>query len=365
MTGGTVQDFLVIDQITKSFDVTRAVDAVSMTVQQGEVFSLLGPSGCGKTTLLRMLAGFVKPDSGRLLLQGKDITDVPPEKRPVNTVFQNYALFPHLTVWENIAFGLKMAGRSQSFIHHAVENMLNLVKMGDYAHASPVQLSGGQKQRVAIARALVNKPQVLLLDEPLAALDLKLRQHMLSELSAIHREVGTTFIYVTHDQGEALSLSDRIAVMNEGHVEQIDTPTALYEKPINEFVAGFIGDANLLLGIVRECSEDHLLRIEVAGFGDVFVQASTKVESGNRVTLVLRPEHLHCQIGSCEKGQGLNAFPARVEEVIYGGSQERLRLKSNALLLQAQRIRHGAAPPLNVGMNCWVTFEPTSCRIIG
>ncbi|MCX6855463.1 MAG: ABC transporter ATP-binding protein, partial [Verrucomicrobia bacterium] len=333
MTGGTVQDFLVIDQITKSFDVTRAVDSVSITVQEGEIFSLLGPSGCGKTTLLRLLAGFVKPDSGRLILNGADITDLPPEKRPVNTVFQNYALFPHLTVRENIAFGLQMAGRSRAYIGHAVEDMLTLVKLQEHIHHLPAQLSGGQKQRVAIARALVNKPQVLLLDEPLAALDLKLRQHMLSELSAIHREVGTTFIYVTHDQGEALSLSDRIAVLNQGRVEQLDTPTALYEKPINEFVAGFIGDANLLLGIVRDSSEDHLLRIEVAGFGDVFVQASTKVESGNRVTLVLRPEHLHCQTGSCEKGQGLNTFPARVEEVIYGGSQERLRLKSSALLL--------------------------------
>jgi spermidine/putrescine transport system ATP-binding protein len=260
-----VSDFFVIDQVSKSFDSSPVVDSVSMTIRQGEVFSLLGPSGCGKTTLLRMLAGFIRPDSCRLFLNGKDITDLPPEKRPVNTVFQNYALFPHLNVQDNIAFGLQMAGRSRAFIGHEIERMLTLVKMVDYAHSLPAQLSGGQKQRVAIARALINQPQVLLLDEPLAALDLKLRQHMLSELSAIHREVGTTFIYVTHDQEEALSLSDRIAVMNQGRVEQIDTPRALYNDPVNEFVAGFImysreiGSLRLLLRIKELTEGDNLL----------------------------------------------------------------------------------------------------------
>jgi spermidine/putrescine transport system ATP-binding protein len=360
-----VNDFLVIDQVSKSFDTSPVVDSVSISIHQGEVFSLLGPSGCGKTTLLRMLAGFVRPDSGRIWLCGKDITDLPPEKRPVNTVFQNYALFPHLNVQENIAFGLQLAGRSQSYIRREVERMLTLVKMVDYAHSLPAQLSGGQRQRVAIARALINQPQVLLLDEPLAALDLKLRQHMLSELSAIHREIGTTFIYVTHDQGEALSLSDRIAVMNQGCVEQIDTPTALYDYPVNDFVAGFIGDANLMLGIIRERCAKSLLRVEVAGLGDVLVQASADLELGRRVTLLVRPEHLQCSQNRHDEGCSSNGFPAIVEEVIYAGSHEKMRLKSGLQALIAQRFRDGAGLPIRVGTACFVSFDPKTCRIVG
>ena len=336
-----------------------------MTIRQGEVFSLLGPSGCGKTTLLRMLAGFIRPDSGRLFLNGKDITDLPPEKRPVNTVFQNYALFPHLNVQENIAFGLQMAGRSRAFIGHEIERMLTLVKMMDYAHSLPAQLSGGQKQRVAIARALINQPQVLLLDEPLAALDLKLRQHMLSELSAIHREVGTTFIYVTHDQEEALSLSDRIAVMNQGRVEQIDTPRALYNDPVNEFVAGFIGDANLMLGIVRERCGENLFLVEVTGWGSVLAQASVELELGRRVTLLLRPEHLQCSQERPDDGSLKIAFPAMVDEFIYAGSYEKIRLKSGLQALLVQRFRDGVELPMKAGMECFVTFEPKVCRIVG
>lgn len=336
-----------------------------MSIHQGEVFSLLGPSGCGKTTLLRMLAGFIRPDSGRLFLNGKDITDLPPEKRPVNTVFQNYALFPHLNVQENIAFGLQLAGRSRAYIRREVERMLTLVKMVDYAHSLPAQLSGGQKQRVAIARALVNQPQVLLLDEPLAALDLKLRQHMLSELSAIHHEVGTTFIYVTHDQGEALSLSDRIAVLNQGCVEQIDTPTALYDHPVNDFVAGFIGDANLIPGVIRERGAEDLLRVEVAGLGDVFVQASAAFELGRRVTLLVRPEHLHCSQSRRDEGCLKNAFPATVEEIIYAGSHQKMRLKSGLQAWIALRFRDGAGLPIRVGTTCFVSFDSKICHIVG
>ena len=189
-----MDDFLVIDQISKTFGTQRAVDAVSLTVAKGEAFSLLGPSGCGKTTLLRMIAGFERPDSGRILVNGQDITTLPPEQRPVNTVFQNYALFPHLSVWENVAFGLRMSRRPREEIRSGVDRMLELVRLSEHARKRPAQLSGGQRQRVAIARALVNRPQVLLLDEPLAALDLKLRQHMLMELNTIHEQVGTTFI---------------------------------------------------------------------------------------------------------------------------------------------------------------------------
>jgi spermidine/putrescine transport system ATP-binding protein len=263
-----VQEFLVIDNVTKSFGPLRAVDGVSLQIARGEVFSLLGPSGCGKTTLLRMLAGFERPDSGRILLKGQDITDLPPERRPVNTVFQNYALFPHLSVWDNMAFGLRMAGKPKAAITAAVERMLELVRLKDHARKRPAQLSGGQRQRVAIARALVNEPEVLLLDEPLAALDLKLRQHMLSELTALHQQVGATFIYVTHDQEEALSLSHRIAVLNEGRVEQVATPDTLYESPATGFVASFIGDANFFEGVMRADG-----RVAVAGIGDFPISA--------------------------------------------------------------------------------------------
>ena len=217
-------DFLVFDHVTKRFGSLTAVDDVSFSIKKGEFFSLLGPSGCGKTTLLRMLGGFERPDSGRIWLDGKDITDATPNNRRVHTVFQNYALFPTMTIWDNIAFSLRIAKKPKAEIEKSVDAMLEMIRMGDHAWKYPSQLSGGQKQRVAIARALVDRPQVLLLDEPLAALDLKLRQHMLLELDTIHDQVGITFMYVTHDQGEAMSLSDRIAVMNRGRVEQLDTP---------------------------------------------------------------------------------------------------------------------------------------------
>ena len=224
-------DFLVFDHVTKRFGALTAVDDVSLSIAKGEFFSLLGPSGCGKTTLLRMLGGFERPDSGRIYLEGKDITDLPPDQRRVHTVFQNYALFPTMTIWDNIAFSLKLAKKTKSEIEEKVDAILEMIQMSEHAWKYPDQLSGGQKQRVAIARALVDRPQVLLLDEPLAALDLKLRQHMLIELDTIHDQVGITFMYVTHDQGEAMSLSDRIAVVNKGRIEQLDVPAKIYEAP--------------------------------------------------------------------------------------------------------------------------------------
>ena len=216
--------FIELQGVTKRFGASTVVDRVDLSLAKGEVFSLLGPSGCGKTTLLRMLAGFLTPDEGRVIVNGQDLTHTPPNRRPINTVFQNYALFPHLSVWQNIAFGPTVAKRPKAEIAAEVQRMLALIRMEEHAQKKPAQISGGQKQRVAIARALINRPELLLLDEPLAALDLKLRQHMLLELERIHDEVGTTFLFVTHDQGEAMSLSDRIAVMNLGRVEQIGTP---------------------------------------------------------------------------------------------------------------------------------------------
>ena len=314
-------EFLEFREVSKSFGSITAVDNVSLEVKRGEFFSLLGPSGCGKTTMLRLLAGFERPDSGRVLLDGADITDLPPNKRKVNTIFQNYALFPHMTVWENIAFGLKVAKKPFHEISREVDKMLQLIQMTDQSHKKPDQLSGGQKQRVAVARALINKPQVLLLDEPLAALDLKLRQRMLIELDLIHDEVGITFLYVTHDQGEAMSLSDRIAVMSAGKVQQIGTPPEVYETPRTSFVAAFIGDTNFFEGSVESLLNGDYSRIKVEDFPDIVCFNDKQILAGNPVYLSIRPEKIRI---SRDKPEDLpphvNLYPAKVEDVIYLGS---------------------------------------------
>jgi spermidine/putrescine transport system ATP-binding protein len=359
-----VQDFLVIDHVTKAFGSSRAVDGVSLEIGRGEVFSLLGPSGCGKTTLLRMLAGFEQPDGGSIRLDGQDMTSLPPEKRPVNTVFQNYALFPHLSVWENIAFGLKMAGRGRAEIKTAVERMLTLTRLEEQALKRPAQLSGGQKQRVAIARALVNEPQVLLLDEPLAALDLKLRQHMLGELNTLHREVGTTFIYVTHDQGEALSLSDRIAVMNAGRVEQVATPRTLYESPANAFVAGFIGDANFFRASVQEMMPGGFVRVQIDGLGRPAVMSSLDLKPGDAVRVMVRPESLHLADEHPHASERVNSTQAVVEEVFYLGAHQRVRLRAGGQVLYAQYSGGERRAALTVGRALWVIFHPEAGRVI-
>jgi spermidine/putrescine transport system ATP-binding protein len=318
-----MQGTLTFDHVTKRFGSFTAVDDVSLEITHGMTFSLLGPSGCGKTTLLRMAAGFEKPDSGRILLDGRDITDLPPEKRPVNTVFQNYALFPHLTVRENIAFGLRIAKRPEAEIRQEVDRMLELVDLATHADKMPVKLSGGQKQRVGIARALANKPRVLLLDEPLAALDLKLRQRLIVELDAIHDEVGITFVYVTHDQGEAMSISDRIAVMNKGKIEQIGAPAEIYETPRSSFVAAFIGDTNFIEGRVTETLDTRFSRAEIPGLGKVMIDNDKPVRPGDRIHLSLRPEKLVVTREKPTVGDRVNAIPGSIEDVIYFGSHTR------------------------------------------
>lgn len=318
-----MQGTLRFENVSKRFGAFTAVDRVTLEIEHGRVFSLLGPSGCGKTTLLRMAAGFERPDEGRVWLDGKDITHLPPEQRPVNTVFQNYALFPHLTVRQNIAFGLNIAKLPKKSIAHEVERMLELVDLTEHAEKLPAKLSGGQKQRVGIVRALANKPRVLLLDEPLAALDLKLRQRLLVELDAIHDEVGITFLYVTHDQSEAMSISDTIAVMNKGRIEQIGKPAEIYETPRTSFVAAFIGDTNFLEGRVTQSHGSRFSRAEIPGLGTVMIDNDKPVRPGDRIHLSLRPEKLMVSRDKPAVGDWDNAVPGTVEDVIYFGSHTR------------------------------------------
>jgi spermidine/putrescine transport system ATP-binding protein len=272
---------------------------VNLTINKGEFFSLLGPSGCGKTTLLRIIAGFENPDSGPLTLDGENVLSLPPNKRPTNTVFQNYALFPHLTVFENIAFSPKLKRAASSEIKNKVDEYIHLVNLEGHAHKKPNQLSGGQKQRVAIARALINEPRVLLLDEPLSALDAKLRQHMLIELDRIHDEIGITFIYVTHDQQEALSVSDRLAVMNQGDILQVGTPHEIYESPATDFVARFIGETNLFDGTIIKAekidvqgSMEFMVELQIPEIGIVKVTTVDEVHVGQLVSFTIRPEKI-------------------------------------------------------------------------
>lgn len=333
--------FLEFDGVSRHFGPVRAVDGVSLAVQRGEFFSLLGPSGCGKTTLLRILAGFERPDQGRVLLDGVDITELPPNQRKVNTIFQNYALFPHLDVRGNIAFGLRIAGRPRREIDAEVDRMLALIQMEEQADKRPDQISGGQKQRVAIARALINKPQVLLLDEPLAALDLKLRQRMLIELDLIHDEVGITFLYVTHDQGEAMSLSDRIAVMNQGKIEQLGSPAEIYEAPRTSFVAAFIGDTNFFEGHVAGTEGEEYSVLRIDGFPDVRVFNDKQIRIGDPVYLSVRPEKIRISRERPDATPGHNIVPAHVEEVVYLGSHTKywVRVQEYRIAIYRQHNR--------------------------
>jgi spermidine/putrescine transport system ATP-binding protein len=287
--------------------------------------------------MLRLAAGFERPDAGRVRLDGRDITELPPEKRRLNTIFQSYALFPHMTVRDNIAYGLRVAKRPKAEVEAEVEKMLRLVRMTDQADKKPDLLSGGQKQRVAIARALINKPDVLLLDEPLAALDLKLRQRMLVELDLIHDEVGLTFLYVTHDQGEAMSLSDRIAVMEAGRIEQVGTPAEIYEAPRTSFVAAFIGDTNFLEGEVADAADGEHSRLNVEGLPPVVCYNDKTLGPGNPVFLSIRPEKVHISRDRPEGAPLRNVFPARVEDVIYLGALTKYWVRAGDLRIQVLR----------------------------
>ncbi len=311
--------------LTKRFNEVRAVDDVSLTIGTGEFFSLLGPSGCGKTTTLRMIGGFELPTSGLIELRGQNVTREPPDKRPVNMVFQSYALFPHLDVAGNIAFGLKRRHVARGEIARRVGEVLELVHLSGYEKRRPNELSGGQQQRVALARALVNRPNVLLLDEPLGALDLKLRKRLQIELKRIQLEVGITFVYVTHDQEEALTMSDRIAVMNRGRIEQLGTPEELYDRPATTFVADFIGTTNLLHGVV-EAVEAGAAVVRLAS-GDLCRVGTVGRAVGETVDLSVRPESI--TIAPLPNGNGSSALlGATIQQAAYLGATVQYQLRT-------------------------------------
>lgn len=328
-----------IKQVSKAFGDFRVLKDVDLEIKKGEFFSLLGPSGCGKTTLLRIIAGFEHPDSGLVLLDGSDVLPLPPNKRHLNTVFQNYALFPHLSVFDNIAFPLRLRKESEAVIKEEVFKYIKLVELEGHAHKKPAQLSGGQKQRVAIARALINEPSVLLLDEPLSALDAKLRQHMLIELDRIHDKIGITFIYVTHDQQEALSVSDRIAVMSQGNVLQVGTPHEIYESPADAFVARFIGETNLFEGTVKEVQSTgenastgenvSLVSLSIPELGEVLVTTVYELEVDQRVCFTVRPEKVRITSEEPKSSKGnLNVRRGMVDEPIYSGFQTKFYVRT-------------------------------------
>ena len=323
---------LEIRNITRRFGDFVAVDNVSLDIEAGEFFTLLGPSGCGKTTILRMIAGFDLPDAGQILLDGKDLADTPAERRPVHTVFQSYALFPHMTVAQNVAFPLRMARRPPAEIERMLREALEQVHLTDKAGAYPHELSGGQKQRVALARGLVNRPRVLLLDEPLGALDAKLREEMQVELINLQRDVGITFVFVTHAQVEALALSHRIAVMDQGKVAQVDEPARLYGFPKTRFVADFIGHINQLEAEVVESTHGHL-RLAVAGLGEIIAPPAREAAAGTSGVFAIRPEQVRIGVHG-ELDELKNHFSGVVHNLLYRGdvSVYRVRLANGAML---------------------------------
>lgn len=332
---------LSISGVTKRFGASvTAVDDVSLDIQEGEFFALLGPSGCGKTTLLRMIAGFEVPSDGAILLEGNDISAMPPNRRPINMVFQSYAVFPHMSVFDNVAYGLKVAGTPRGEIRAKVEEALSLVKLDGFAARKPDQLSGGQRQRVALARALVKRPKILLLDEPLSALDAKLREAMQLELTRLQKSVGITFIIVTHDQGEALSMADRIAVMEAGRVRQVAKPEVLYSKPNCRFVADFIGKINLFEARIIG-REGDILHMESDALGSVDLPCPdtvTNQATGAKVTLAVRPENFRLAGGA---GADDLRIPARITDHAYFGGHSALFVEDKAGNIITVSVQNG------------------------
>jgi spermidine/putrescine transport system ATP-binding protein len=341
-------------------DPVVAVDDVDLKIRDGEFFSLLGPSGCGKTTTLRMIAGFEYPSAGSIRIFGDEMGLEPPNQRPVNTVFQSYALFPHLTIEQNVAFGLEMQDVGKDEIRRRVAEMIELVQLQGRERRKPRQLSGGQQQRVALARALVNHPKVLLLDEPLGALDLKLRQAMQLELKQLQEQVGITFVYVTHDQEEALTMSDRIAVMDGGRLLQVGAPQEIYDRPRTRFVADFIGDTNLLEGIAVDADHVRL------GDGTV-IRTATDVAAGTRVTVAIRPEKLGLWRVDADREAALDALHGHVDRVIFLGNSISYEVRVEGSDPFGIRVRQGNTPGIEhfaAGENVRVRWSPSSATVL-
>ncbi len=357
MTG--IDGHIELVELRKEFSDVVAVDGIDLTIEAGEFFSLLGPSGCGKTTTLRLIAGFERPTSGRIMLDGADMAATPPHKRKVNTVFQSYALFPHLDVFDNVAFGLRRRHVKRDEVRRRVEAILEAVRLGGLGHRRPAQLSGGQQQRVALARALVLNPSVLLLDEPLGALDAKLRKALQIELKSIQEQFGITFVYVTHDQEEALTMSDRIAVMSSGHVEQVATPTRMYEEPETVFVADFLGVSNLMsvhvAGGTGTACEVRLgdFTLQAHG-GDVSMRGATSV--------VIRPERVRVEP---YEAAGPNRVPGMVERVVYLGSSEQLVVRlATGDVIHALVVNDGTTRDFGQGAAVQAHQPPEALRVL-
>ena len=370
MTSPTAADLsapvIEIDHVVKRFGEFVAVDDVDFSIGQGEFFSMLGPSGCGKTTTLRMIAGFEQPTSGAVRLDGVDVSKVPPNKRDVNTVFQQYALFPHMNVFDNVAFGPQSKKVDKATIKKRVTEMLEVVRLTEFASRRPAQLSGGQQQRVALARALVNLPKALLLDEPLGALDLKLRHAMQFELKRIQREVGITFVYVTHDQEEALTMSDRIAVMSDGRVEQIGTPAEIYDNPASVFVAGFIGQANLWPATVTEHAAGAT-RVSALGGASLYGSCGdSTLAVGSAVTLMVRPERISISLAQpTSQTGGDQSVNATVSDLAFQGPIVRLALEAaDGSPIIANVDPDADLPLLRPGDSVWASWTQSAACVL-
>ena len=355
-----------IRELSKQFDGVVAVDRVSLDILRSELFAILGSSGCGKTTLLRMLAGFEQPTSGRILIDGIDVTDAPPYERPVNMMFQSYALFPHMTVAQNVAYGLKKERVPPAQIKERVAEMLALVKLEPLADRKPDKLSGGQQQRVALARALVKRPKLLLLDEPLAALDKKLREHTQFELANLQYQLGMTFVVVTHDQDEAMTLASRIAVMAEGRIAQVGTPGEVYEYPANRYVASFVGNINLIEGRVASANGGRLsLRCDALN-ADLSVLCEEKIGSGAAVSVAVRPEKITIS-RNAPNGEDRNVVKGIVRDLGYFGDQSlyRVWLQSGAVLqVSAQNLRRSAKLTVEWDDEVYLSWEVSSTILL-